>query len=444
MKILIIESDPSFAQTAADALQALGVEPLIVHDGQEGMNLAREERPAAVILSVELGDRLHGGFSWCNRIKKDEELKDIPLLLVSSLATEDTFEQHRRLKTRADEYLIKPFPTDRLLERVEAMVPALARAQATADEAGLPAAADEDDPFGLDLDLGDDDEPLFGPLDGLGDETLVEGSAEAALLEDEPAVAPTAASPSSPAGPPTLAAPASMPPALPSAGSQRDPLEELDLEELFSDEGTERFAPDPLGWQDLVGADDAPPTDGPPPPVDDGAASAAAERATEAEQRATEAEARIQSLERLLEDTRAELDATNTRLQQALASQREAMEEQDRLQMEASTTRASLQEAQADASKAQAEAGKAEERARRAVLARDEALRKAEALEAQSRDSLDWKARAEEAERSLAEHRARLEGLQRRLQEDELVRQRAQKAVAVAAELLQTLGRSSR
>lgn len=133
MRVLIIESDLAFAATLRQALEARGVEVETTADGKRGVELAHAKTPAAVVLAVELGDRLTGGFTWCNKFKRDEGLKSIPLLLTSSLATQQTFEQHRKLKTRADDYLLKPFGPRDLLERLE---PYLPRPPAPADGDG--------------------------------------------------------------------------------------------------------------------------------------------------------------------------------------------------------------------------------------------------------------------------------------------------------------------
>jgi DNA-binding response OmpR family regulator len=116
-KILLIESDPSFAREMAGALEARGLDPRITGDGREGLELARADRPDLVVLSVEL-PRM-SGYSVCQKFKKDDALRSIPLVLTSAEATQETFDQHRKLKARADEYLLKPFDTAALLEAVE-------------------------------------------------------------------------------------------------------------------------------------------------------------------------------------------------------------------------------------------------------------------------------------------------------------------------------------
>jgi len=118
--ILLIESDAAFAREMSSALEARGFGVRVSADGKEGLDVARDLRPDAVVLCVEL-PRM-SGYSVCNKLKKDDSLRSIPLVIISAEATQETFEQHRKLKTRAEDYLIKPFPPETLVERVAALV----------------------------------------------------------------------------------------------------------------------------------------------------------------------------------------------------------------------------------------------------------------------------------------------------------------------------------
>jgi CheY-like chemotaxis protein len=170
--VLLIESDTKFAREMSAALESSGFGVRTSSDGKEGVELARALRPDCVVLCVELTGL--SGYSWCNRLKKDEALKAIPLVITSSEATPETFEQHRKLKTRAEDYLIKPFPPATLVERVGALVgmpeaPAsdedlITLADVELDGAGGGATANEVD---ADLKMLDD---AFDSISGGGDE----------------------------------------------------------------------------------------------------------------------------------------------------------------------------------------------------------------------------------------------------------------------------------
>jgi CheY-like chemotaxis protein len=63
------------------------------------------------------------GFSVCNKLKKDPLLKDVPLIIMSSESSDETFEQHRKLRTRAEDYIHKPVAFGELLHHIQSFVP---------------------------------------------------------------------------------------------------------------------------------------------------------------------------------------------------------------------------------------------------------------------------------------------------------------------------------
>jgi CheY-like chemotaxis protein len=112
-KILLIESDAPFAEELTAALEARGLEVRVSEDGREGYELAKEWGPDAIVLCVELPGM--SGYVICQKLKKDESLKSIPLVITSAEATPETFEKHKTLKVRAEDYILKPFTPTALL-----------------------------------------------------------------------------------------------------------------------------------------------------------------------------------------------------------------------------------------------------------------------------------------------------------------------------------------
>lgn len=156
---LIIESDTAFAQQLQSAFGARGVDVTLTADGNEGLSKAHELKPDVIVLCVELSGV--SGYSICNKLKKDPELAAIPLVLTSSQATEETFEQHKKLKNRADAYLRKPYEPEQLLEVARDWVSLGAQADA-ADDVPVDIEDEDDDLDGLDVLLDDGGDVLAG------------------------------------------------------------------------------------------------------------------------------------------------------------------------------------------------------------------------------------------------------------------------------------------
>jgi CheY-like chemotaxis protein len=119
-KVLVFESDPAFAGELRTELGRLGLVAHVVDDGNAGLMAAASDRPDLILLSIEL-PRMNG-FSVCNKLKKDPALKDVPLIIMSSESSDDTFEQHRKLRTRAEDYVHKPIAFGELLEHMRPYV----------------------------------------------------------------------------------------------------------------------------------------------------------------------------------------------------------------------------------------------------------------------------------------------------------------------------------
>lgn len=119
-KVLVFESDASFAGELRNELGKLGCATTVVDDGNAGLQQAAGDKPDLILLSIEL-PRMNG-FSVCNKLKKDASLKDVPLIIMSSESSDETFEQHRKLRTRAEDYVRKPIAFGELLRHIQALV----------------------------------------------------------------------------------------------------------------------------------------------------------------------------------------------------------------------------------------------------------------------------------------------------------------------------------
>jgi CheY-like chemotaxis protein len=119
-KVLVFESDPAFAGELRNELGKLGCTTTVVDDGNVGLQQAAGDRPDLILLAIEL-PRMNG-FSVCNKLKKDANLKEVPLIIMSSESSDETFEQHKKLRTRAEDYVHKPIAFGELLQHIQTFV----------------------------------------------------------------------------------------------------------------------------------------------------------------------------------------------------------------------------------------------------------------------------------------------------------------------------------
>ena len=154
-RILLIDSDQGFAQGLSNALKARGFSARLATDSEQGISMAKEESPDLIVVCVEAQPT--NGYMVCTRLKKDDQLKSIPVILTSSTATAESFEKHKKLKTRAEEYLIKPFAPQAMLEKASQLLGVKLGVDTGGEEEIV---SIEDEPLGL-ADLVDgEDEPI--------------------------------------------------------------------------------------------------------------------------------------------------------------------------------------------------------------------------------------------------------------------------------------------
>src|SRR5258708_10933226 len=194
-RILFIDSDESFTRGLQAAASARGFTALAAANSDAGLMLARKESPDLIVVCVE--SQPTNGYMLCTRLKKDDQLKSIPVILTSSNATPEAFEKHKKLKTRAEEYLINPSEPSLMLQRAAELLGMSAPdSAARGTEEHEEIVSMEDEPLGMGEILSDEDEPISltddeaaearvgGELDG--DESLVVEEMEDVPLEVEP------------------------------------------------------------------------------------------------------------------------------------------------------------------------------------------------------------------------------------------------------------------
>ena len=113
--ILIVEDDRNTASLVETYLQREGFATLVEHDGERGLQTARQQRPNLVILDLMLPGI--DGLEICRRLRSESE---VPILLLT--AREEEIDRVLGFSLGADDYVVKPFSPRELVERVKAIL----------------------------------------------------------------------------------------------------------------------------------------------------------------------------------------------------------------------------------------------------------------------------------------------------------------------------------
>ena len=117
-KILIVDDDPDFVEATRIVLEGAGYETATAANGDESLRAIRAEKPDLIILDVIMSSILDG-LNVSQQLQDDPENKDIPIVMVTSIANTDyaaLFPTDEYV--HIDAFLTKPVLPDQLLQEV--------------------------------------------------------------------------------------------------------------------------------------------------------------------------------------------------------------------------------------------------------------------------------------------------------------------------------------
>lgn len=113
-KILAAEDERDIRDLIAFTLRFAGHEVTTATNGEEAVAMAEQLKPDLILLDVRM-PRMNG-YDACRAIKANPNLRDIPVVFLSAKGQES--EVQAGLQAGAEEYILKPFAPDQLIERV--------------------------------------------------------------------------------------------------------------------------------------------------------------------------------------------------------------------------------------------------------------------------------------------------------------------------------------
>ena len=107
--VLVIENDQNFAKVLLDMARDKGYKGVVELDGEAGLKAAREIRPDAITLDIDMPGM--DGLQVLDRLKRDPETRHVPVHIISGVE-----EKREGLKAGAIAFLAKPVSKEGLDE----------------------------------------------------------------------------------------------------------------------------------------------------------------------------------------------------------------------------------------------------------------------------------------------------------------------------------------
>ena len=118
-KILLVEDNEMNRDMLSRRLSKRGYEIVLAMDGEEGIAKARSERPDLILMDMSLP--IKDGWETTAELKSDVVMQKIPVIGLSAHAMSG--DRDRAMQAGCDDYDTKPVELDRLLAKIEALIP---------------------------------------------------------------------------------------------------------------------------------------------------------------------------------------------------------------------------------------------------------------------------------------------------------------------------------
>jgi DNA-binding response OmpR family regulator len=117
-KILIADDEPNIVTALEFLLQKNGYEVLVARNGDLALSLVEQHKPDLVLLDVMMP--VKSGYEVCQRMRERHDWRDIKIVMLTAKGRE--VEMNKGLSVGADLYITKPFSTQELVQKINALL----------------------------------------------------------------------------------------------------------------------------------------------------------------------------------------------------------------------------------------------------------------------------------------------------------------------------------
>ena len=111
-KIMIVDDSPSMSKVLEMVLLREDYNVVAYDNGSDAVKCAETDSPNLIIMDINMPGL--SGIDAARKIKKNKKTNDIPIIMVSGSAQYEEVE--RALEAGADDYILKPYDIQQLLD----------------------------------------------------------------------------------------------------------------------------------------------------------------------------------------------------------------------------------------------------------------------------------------------------------------------------------------
>lgn len=122
-RILVVDDEPDFASIVQGNLEKEGFEVEVAYNGVEGVEKVKANPPDGIVLDVMMPEK--DGYQMCAELKADEKYADIPIVLLTAVASHVTSTRYSHadgMSTEADDYIAKPASAEEITESIKGLI----------------------------------------------------------------------------------------------------------------------------------------------------------------------------------------------------------------------------------------------------------------------------------------------------------------------------------
>jgi two-component system alkaline phosphatase synthesis response regulator PhoP len=122
-RILVVDDEPDFCAIVQRQLEKEGFDVELAYNGVEGLEKVQAHPPDAIVLDVMMPEK--DGYEMCKELKADDNTCDIPVVLLTAVASHVTSTRYSHadgMSTEADDYIAKPASAEEITRSIKQLL----------------------------------------------------------------------------------------------------------------------------------------------------------------------------------------------------------------------------------------------------------------------------------------------------------------------------------